>query len=64
MSGNVWEWCEDYYNGSSGSRVLRGGSFSDRGVSGFLLSSSRNGLGPGGRGDRYGFRCVLVASVP
>lgn len=24
--GNVWEWCEDFLDGSSGARVLRGAS--------------------------------------
>ena len=27
MSGNVWEWCEDIYEPSDSSRVLRGGSW-------------------------------------
>jgi len=59
MGGNVWEWCEDYYDGKSGRRVLRGGSWRLN-AQVTLLASYRNDFGPGYRGNGVGFRCVLV----
>ncbi len=62
LSGNVWEWCEDWYDNNQNSRVLRGGAW----VVGYpkihLRSSDRNNETPGNRNDKNGFRCVVVRS--
>jgi len=58
LGGNVWEWCEDNYNGKDGARVLRGGSWYSNGQ-GLLLASSRDINDPGNHYYNYGFRCVL-----
>jgi hypothetical protein len=59
LGGNVSEWCEDYYDGSSGPRVMRGGAWVsyDRD---FLLSSNRNFNSADYRFNNIGFRLVLV----
>lgn len=59
MGGNVWQWCEDWYDGKQTYRVLRGASWNCDAPHN-LMSLARLSSMPGWRASYSGFRCVLV----
>ena len=61
LSGNVWQWCEDWYDTSLGVRVLRGAAWYFITELG-LRSSYRNYGDSRRRTNYYGFRVVLVVT--
>ncbi len=61
MGGNVWQWCEDWFDASHKDRVMRGASWTLFN-SGPLLSSFRYHFPTTYRFYNYGFRCVVSVS--
>jgi hypothetical protein len=62
MGGNVWQWCEDWYDKNQDKRVFRGAAWDSIDD---LQSSNRHPNSPTTRMANRGFRCVLApASAP
>ncbi len=63
LGGNVFQWCEDWFDKKQKTRALRGSSW--RHATRYnLLSSGRFQAQPRSRYDDFGFRCVIGASTP
>jgi formylglycine-generating enzyme required for sulfatase activity len=63
MVGNVWQYCENWYNPEKIFRVLRGASWYDSDPK-RILASFRRLHTPDRRGADAGFRCVLAGESP
>jgi formylglycine-generating enzyme required for sulfatase activity len=63
MSGNVWQWCEDWMDKEKRERVLRGASWGDGGRV-YLLTSCRLRAEPAFSDHYVGFRCVIGPTAP
>ena len=57
MSGNVYEWCEDWSNEKKVFRVYRGGGYDSE--ASYCVVSYRNAYTPGFRSEGIGFRLAL-----
>jgi formylglycine-generating enzyme required for sulfatase activity len=63
LGGNVWEWCEDWYNTARVTKVLRGASFNDAHPASLLASYRFHGT-MNLTGEDIGFRVVLDSQPP
>lgn len=62
MHGNVWEWCDSFYEESKTLRVLCGCSWNNDAH--YLRSAWRGGARPGVRSCSVGFRLVRESRIP
>jgi serine/threonine-protein kinase len=56
MCGNVWEWCDDWFDSTKTTRVFKGGSWVSKAEA--VCSFSKKGAPPDSKFDNNGFRCV------
>ena len=66
IGGNLWQWCDDWYDAAKTQKLLRGGCWADSSKA-RLLSSARWPNAPGyqeTKTDSTGFRCVIEVPQP
>jgi formylglycine-generating enzyme required for sulfatase activity len=56
MSGNVWEWVEDWFGADQSAKVIRGGAWNA--ISQWGQTTARNSARPTNAQDNLGFRCA------
>jgi formylglycine-generating enzyme required for sulfatase activity len=62
MTGNVWEWCADWFNPNASHRAARGGSYlCHESYCRRYRVAARNGLTPDSSAGNVGFRCIAEA---
>ena len=64
LAGNVWEWCESWYDKNQNTRVLRGGSWYYANPGYFRAAIRISDYPPTYRFNGGGFRCVLRSPGP
>jgi len=62
MTGNVWEWCEDWCDSSKDVRVMRGGSWGSL-IAVNFRAACRACINPGNSNPDRGFRVVFQGSA-
>ncbi len=58
MAGNVWEWADDWFDANQNTRVLRGGSYLDKGD--WATTFHRHRGAPANQYAHTGFRCAAT----
>ncbi|HOS44273.1 MAG TPA: SUMF1/EgtB/PvdO family nonheme iron enzyme, partial [Armatimonadota bacterium] len=64
MAGNVWEWCNSWYDDRKSGRVLRGGSWYNDFFENNCRGAIRNDFYPDDNWYNGGFRCVALSPGP